>query len=93
MLTRCLALELAGDGVRVNAVLPGWVETPGERNVQAELVAKDPDFFRKVGLRSVPLKRMQTPAEIAEAVAFLASDAASSITGTLLPVDGGMGAW
>ncbi len=91
MLVRCLALEVAGEGIRVNVVMPGWVETPGECAWAAAELAKDPDFFKSCGRKHVPMGRLQTPEEIAECVAFLTSDAASAITGALVPVSGGMG--
>ncbi|MCX7933629.1 MAG: SDR family oxidoreductase [Planctomycetota bacterium] len=91
MLARCLALEVAAEGIRVNVVMPGWVETPGERAWAAAELAQDPDFFKTCGKRHVPMGRLQTPEEIAECVAFLTSDAASAITGALVPVSGGMG--
>ncbi len=91
MLARCLAIELAPEGIRVNVVMPGWVETPGERAWAADELAKDPDFFKKCAARSVPMGRLQTPEEIAECVAFAASEAASAITGALVPVSGGLG--
>ncbi|MCX7803687.1 MAG: SDR family oxidoreductase [Planctomycetota bacterium] len=91
MLARCMALELAHEGIRVNVVMPGWVETPGERAWATDELAKDPDFFKKCGARSIPMGRLQTPEEIAECVAFVASEAASAITGALIPVSGGLG--
>ena len=82
-LVRTLALELAPDGVTVNAVLPGMVET--------EKVAAMPTEVRERALAQVPAGRFATPEEIAATVAFLCSDAAAYITGTWLPVDGGIG--
>lgn len=82
-LTRALALEWAAQGVRVNAVAPTFVKT----RLTAGLLA-DEEKLAQV-LAATPLGRFATPEEIAEAVAFLASDAASMITGVTLPVDGG----
>lgn len=79
-LTKSLALEHARDGIRVNAVCPGWVNTPMGR-ADIEL---DPSIPAQH-----PLGRIAEPQEIAAAVAFLASDDASFITGTSLLVDGG----
>jgi NAD(P)-dependent dehydrogenase (short-subunit alcohol dehydrogenase family) len=76
MLTRAAALELAEHGVRVVAVAPGAIAT--ERNEEADALS-----------REVPLGRPGTPEEVADVVAFLASDAASYITGTTVLVDGG----
>jgi 3-oxoacyl-[acyl-carrier protein] reductase len=81
-LVRTLAIELARDGVRVNAVAPGAVMTP---RVQAMMS----DERRATSAAQIPLGRHATPDEIANAVAFLASDLASYITGHTLVVDGG----
>ena len=76
MLTRATALELAAHGIRVVAVAPGAIAT--ERNEEADALAEE-----------VPLGRPGTPAEIADVVSFLVSDAARYVTGTSLLVDGG----
>lgn len=85
-LTRALALELAPHGIRVNAVAPGDIETQRSAAIVAELKAAGATGRY---LRLTPLGRRGRPEEIGEAVAFLASDAASFITGTTLVVDGG----
>ncbi|MGW4074970.1 SDR family oxidoreductase [Streptomyces asiaticus] len=84
-LMRSLALELAPRRIRVNAVSPGMIDTPayGKLGVSREMI----DSWA----RDVPLGRVGAPADIAEAVAFLASDAAGYITGDNLTVSGGIG--
>jgi NAD(P)-dependent dehydrogenase (short-subunit alcohol dehydrogenase family) len=81
--TKALALEAAPFGIRVNAVAPTFVRTP-----MTEGYFTDPAFAEFVQSR-IPLGRCATPEDVADAVAFLASDAAASITGTSLRVDGG----
>ena len=87
VLTRALALEHGRDGIRVNAVLPGDVDTPLLRAGGRDQPLTDDDIAR-MG-ESIPLGRVAQPREIANVVAFLASDEASYVTGVLLPVDGG----
>jgi len=82
-LTKSGALEVAGSGVRVNAVAPGPIET----GLLARFTGSDE---RKAGLiAGVPLKRAGKPEEIAESIVFLSSDRASFITGATIAVDGG----
>ena len=83
-LTRAMALALADRGVRVNAVAPGTIAT--ELAAQAVLTS---DEARQRILGRTPLRRLGEPAEVAEVVAFLASDAASYLTGQIVYVDGG----
>jgi 3-oxoacyl-[acyl-carrier protein] reductase len=80
-LTRDLAYEVARYGIRVNAVAPGPIETPMSQAVSVEQ--------RQGIMRTVPLGRMGQPEDIGEAAVFLASEAASFITGVTLPVAGG----
>jgi NAD(P)-dependent dehydrogenase (short-subunit alcohol dehydrogenase family) len=81
--TRALAAELAPDGVRVNALAPGLIAT-----AMSEPTRADPRRLEAF-LAHVPMKRVGEPEELAGPVVFLCSDAASYITGAILPVDGG----
>jgi len=83
-LTKMAALEHAEQGIRVNTVCPGPIRTP----FVEDLLRKHPDREAWY-ISTTPLRRMGTPEEIGEAVAWLCSDAASYITGITLPVDGG----
>jgi NAD(P)-dependent dehydrogenase (short-subunit alcohol dehydrogenase family) len=83
-LTKSAAIEYAARGVRVNAVCPGVILTP----LMKEVAQADPNFTATVTSR-IPMGRFGQPEEIAGAVVFLASDAASYITGHSLVVDGG----
>ena len=83
-LTRAMALALADRGVRVNAVGPGTIAT----ELAAQAVLTSDEARAKIMMRT-PLKRLGEPAEVADVVAYLASDAASYVTGEILMVDGG----
>lgn len=87
-LTRALALEAAPHGIRVNALMPGAIETPMLRREAA--ASSDPERQLKRFAAIHPLNRLGRAEEVAEAALFLASDAASFITGASLAVDGGM---
>jgi meso-butanediol dehydrogenase / (S,S)-butanediol dehydrogenase / diacetyl reductase len=88
-MTRSLAIDLASDGIRVNCVCPGWVDT-GFNDPQFEHDQMTPDDITALIDRTVPMRRQGEPAEMAAAVAFLASADASYITGQTLVVDGGL---
>ena len=79
-----MALDLAPYSIRVNAVAPGLIYTKALRDGMAAL--GEENF-----VKYIPFKRFGDPREIATVLAFLASDAASYITGALIPVDGGLG--
>jgi NAD(P)-dependent dehydrogenase (short-subunit alcohol dehydrogenase family) len=86
-LTRCLAVEFGPRQVRVNAVAPGTVRTQAwDQRLEA-----NPRVFDEL-MAWYPLRKVAVPADVAAAVAFLVSDAASHITGVILPVDGGISA-
>ncbi len=81
-LTKSVAKELASRNIRVNAVSPGFIGT--------DMTASINDEMRKKMVENIPLARLGTPEEVANAVVFLASDAAAYITGEVLKVNGGM---
>ena len=82
-LTKSLAIGWAGEGIRVNAVAPGWIATPLTQALQ-----DDPDRSAPI-LARTPLGRWGRPEDVTGAVIFLCSPAAAFITGVILPVDGG----
>ena len=92
-LTKVAALETAEDGITVNAICPGYVYTPlVEAQIEGQAKAHDiarEQVIRDVLLAQQPNKRFATVEEMGALTVFLASDAAASITGAALPVDGG----
>jgi len=80
--TKSLAQETGSRGVRVNAIAPGYIDTDMTKGL--------PENIKETFIEKIPLKRMGTPRDVANAVLFLASDDSSYITGIVIPVDGGM---
>jgi len=94
-LTRSLARDHGPAGVRANAVCPGWVRTSmadAEMDALGRLHGLDREDAYTLASSNVPLRRPATPAEVAEVIVFLASPAASAVSGVVLAVDGGAGA-
>jgi NAD(P)-dependent dehydrogenase (short-subunit alcohol dehydrogenase family) len=87
LLTKTMAVELAAHGIRVNALCPGYIETPLNTSIAGGL--GEGDFAEAYARDKIPLGRTGRSSEVAAAYAFLASDEASFITGTELVVDGG----
>ncbi len=87
MLTKSLAAEWASRGVRVNAIAPGYVAT------ELTLKGMSNPEWREAWLHSTPMGRVAQPSEIAPAALYLASDASSFVTGSVLVIDGGYTAW
>lgn len=86
-LTRCMALDLAEEGIRVNCVCPGTTRTPMVEGAAARLPDPEAELARYASVR--PMQRLGEPAEIASAVALMASDECGFATGSVLAVDGG----
>ena len=92
-MTKSLALAHAGEGIRVNCVCPGFVETDMWAVVsrdQSKLLGMTPEEFTRQRKASVPLGRMETPEDVAHVVAFLAGPRSGYMTGQALSVDGGL---
>jgi 3-oxoacyl-[acyl-carrier protein] reductase len=92
-LTKSLAHELGPEGIRFNSILPGWTVTERVKNLikqRAQANNSDPDQEFQKQSAAIPLGRMGTTEEFANAAVFLLSPAASYITGVMLPVDGGL---
>ncbi|HEY8525411.1 MAG TPA: glucose 1-dehydrogenase [Acidimicrobiales bacterium] len=87
-LTRQVAIQYAGNGIRCNCVCPGTVDTPWVGRLLAD--SPEPDALRRALEARQPMGRLATPAEVAGAIVYLASPAASFVTGSALAVDGGL---
>lgn len=82
-MTKSLAIAYAADGIRVNAIAPGWIATPLTQALQDDPARSAPILAR------TPLGRWGTPTDVAGPVLFLASELAQFVTGAIVPVDGG----
>ena len=88
-LTRSMALDYVKDGIRVNCLCPGTVDTPSFQKRLAA-VGGDPAVARKQFEARQPIGRLGTAEEIAEAALYLVSDSAAFVTGVAFPIDGGL---
>jgi NAD(P)-dependent dehydrogenase (short-subunit alcohol dehydrogenase family) len=89
-MTKLAAVELAGSGIRVNAVCPAPTATEMVFAMERSVSPESPDAVRKGMTRMIPMGRYGEPSEIAQLIVFLASDASSFMTGTAIPIDGGL---
>jgi meso-butanediol dehydrogenase / (S,S)-butanediol dehydrogenase / diacetyl reductase len=87
-LTRQIALDLASEGIRVNAVAPGEIDTP----MMLVQLGDDeaPEQMKARIAATVPMRRVGKPEEVAAVIAFLLSDQASYVSGVIVPIDGGL---
>jgi len=87
LLTKTAALEFAGDGIRVNSIHPGYIDTPMLHDVAGDII---PEQIEAVVAASVPLGRLGLPEDIAAGALYLASDESAYVTGSELVIDGGV---
>lgn len=90
-LTKAMTMDHAAEGIRVNCVAPGTIDTPYHAEIEAE--SADPTAFREALEARQIMNRLGQPGEIAQAILYLACDESSFATGSTLTVDGGMTAW
>jgi 2-deoxy-D-gluconate 3-dehydrogenase len=83
-MTKSMAVAWAADGITVNVILPGWIDTDLTRKARQDMANLNDDVLRRS-----PIKRWGNPGDFEGVAAFLASDAAAFITGVAIPVDGG----
>jgi NAD(P)-dependent dehydrogenase (short-subunit alcohol dehydrogenase family) len=91
--TKAMSLQYAGDGILVNTVAPGSIDTPrqvGNRQREAEVTGKSVEEIRQARVKDIPLRRLGRPEEVANLIVFLASECASYMTGTCVTIDGGV---
>jgi len=91
--TKSMSLQYAGDGILVNTVAPGSIETPrqvGNRQRESEVTGKSVEELRQARVKDIPLGRLGRPEEVANLIVFLASECSSYMTGTCVTVDGGV---
>jgi len=91
--TKSMSLQYAGDGILVNTVAPGSIDTPrqvGNRQLEAEVSGKSVGEIRQARVKDIPLHRLGDPQEVANVIVFLASTCSSYMTGTCVTVDGGV---
>lgn len=91
--TKSMSLEYAGDGILVNTVAPGSIDTPrqtGNRQREAEVSGKSVEEIRQARVKDIPLHRLGLPQEVANVIVFMASECSSYMTGTCVTVDGGV---
>ena len=89
-MTRAMALDHVGDGIRINAVAPGTIESPYFKEIFAR--SSDPEALRAQLSARQPMNRLGTPEEVAKAILFLSSDDSTFATGSILVLDGGLSA-
>ena len=88
-----MSLQYASDGILVNTVAPGSIDTPrqvGNRQREAEVTGKSVEKIRQARVKDIPLHRLGRPEEVAKLITFLASESSSYMTGTCVTIDGGV---